>query len=284
MQLADSSFTLPTRWRLPAGWKGLSVAGIILLTMPRFDPVAAQTSERPDRPISGLLRVESAPLSFRVETLEATRSMDAVLDSASFSLPGQAQVVRQALLGRYRSALERESRRFLEKNPSLLQTDATEVVDGDGNPRRGQRRDATRIFQGANNRVLSEILEDALDDTVSLRRARAFLDGVRFDVMSGGRMRMGSAAREEPARTGAGQTQDSVAASFGLIVIGHPRLEMRTELPGGVRARIEVPLASPGIRATLSRRITSNLRGTLSAGVEDSGSERWISAGMAVRF
>jgi hypothetical protein len=193
-------------------------------------------------------------------------------------------VARQALLGRYRTALERESRRFLERNPSLLQADATEIIDGDGNPRRGQRRDATRIFQGANNRLLSEILEDALDETVSMRRARACLEGVRFDVLDGGRMRMGSPTKDEGGRGAAGPSEDAVAASFSMIVIGRPRLEMRTDLPGGIRARIEVPLASPGVRATLSRRITSNLRGTLSAGVEDSGSERWISAGMAVRF
>lgn len=259
-------------------------AGLILLALPSFDPVAAQSANRLARPLSDLLLVESAPLSFRIEPLGTVGSMDAAFDATVFRLPRQTVVVRQALLGRYRAALERESRRFLERNPSLLQVDAAEVVDGDGNPRRGLRRDATRIFQGANNRLLSEILEDALDETASLRSARACLAGVRFDVMSGRRTRVGSSTPDQNPRSNAGQPEDAAAASFSMIVVGRPRLEMRAELPGGIRASIEVPLASPGVRATLSRRFTSNLRGTLSAGVEDSGAEHWISAGMAVRF
>src|SRR5687767_12921395 len=59
----------------------------------------------------------------------------------------------------YRKALERESRRMVDRNPSLSWNDA---VDEDGYPLRGAdrlQRDARRLFGGAGNRMMSGWLE-----------------------------------------------------------------------------------------------------------------------------
>lgn len=266
----------------------LLLGSIGLLAGVFASPVAAQSPVQAihDRIVPGLLAHETTPLSFRFDI--AGRSGVASpgdfvadgFDLSVFSLARTTQTSGFALLGRYRSALERESRRLLEKDPSIFRV---ETVDQDGYPIHRVQRNAMRIFQGANSRMLSQMLELAIEETAALRHAQAYVEGVRFDVMSGGGVRMDGGSPERRGFTAA-EADESVAASFGLVIVGRPRLELATVLPGGIRTRVEVPLTSPGIRTTMSRRLTPNLRGTLSGGVEDAGSDRWISAGVAIRF
>src|SRR5262249_21387118 len=143
----------------------------------------------------------------------------------------------------------------------------------------------TRIFEGANSRLMSDTLQRALEQTVALRRARTYLDGIRLDLLSGGGMKVGPGIDvATPRAGGSGPGDTEPRASFGFMMVGHPRIEMHTTLPGSIQTRVELALTSPGIRATLSRRLTPMLRGTLGAGIEDSGSDKWLSAGIGVRF
>jgi len=177
------------------------------------------------------------------------------------------------LLDRYRQALERETRRLLDKDPSILWSNE---VDDEGYPARQVQRKAEKIFEGANGRLVSRIAEDLIEDAGSLRTARDYVDGIRLDVRTGGGVgvRSGRSDHEIP----------GVAASFGLIALGNPRIEARATLPGGIRTRVELPLRDPGVRATLSRALGARMRGTLGLGVEDSGQNKWVSAGVEIRF
>lgn len=223
----------------------------------------------PRDPGSNDLRLEAGKL----------RAGDITLSFAA-ARSGQAP----GLLARYRLALERESRRTIDRDASLFWADSG---DEDGNPVQRAQREARRIFEGANGRVLSQFAESLVEDAASLRAARDYVEGVRFDVMNGGGLRFqaggndrSAAARDEET----GDTGDRVAASFGLIALSSPRLEVRTSLPGGIRSRLEVPLTTPGLRASFSRRLAANLRGTMSFGVEDSGADRWMTATLGARF
>ena len=177
------------------------------------------------------------------------------------------------LVDRYRQALERETRRLIDRHPSILWSD---TVDDEGYPARQVQRKAEKIFEGANGRLLSRIAEDLIEDAGSLRTAREYVDGIRLDVRTGGGVGVRSGRSDHDA--------PGVAASFGLIALGSPRIEARATLPGGIRTRVELPLRNPGMRATLSRALGARLRGTLGLGVEDSGQDRWVSAGVEIRF
>jgi len=189
-----------------------------------------------------------------------------------------------SLLGRYRLALERESRRTLDKDPSVFWTDPmTDPIDDDALLVRRAQREAEKIFAGANGRVITQIAEAMIQESSRLRSAREYVDGIRLDVMNGGNLRV----RGNGIRSGdevAGPKEAGVAASFGLVLAGNPRVEMRTLLPGQIKARVDMTLASPGVRTTFSRKLTPNLRGNLSGGWEDSGNDRWVSATLEMKF
>jgi len=222
-----------------------------------------------------LLATKSVPLSFRA-TAAGLSGRAGSLGSDLAAFDGSALVRRpdspgSALLNRYHTALQRESRRALEKDPSIFWG---VKIDEEGYPQGSVRREATRIFSGANNRVMSQLLETMLRDT-KLGGVRQYVEGIRLDVLHDGGVKMGAGGDD------AGQ---NVKASVGLIALGSPRVELRTTLPGAIRARVEVPLISPGIRASVSRKLANNVRGTLSGGYEDSGDDRWVSAGLEIRF
>ena len=189
------------------------------------------------------------------------------------------------LLNRYRIALEKESRRRLDRDAGMFLVQAD---DEDGNPVKRARTEAKRIFGGATGRLLGDFAELLVEDAVALQTATNYVQGIRIDVMNGGNMRFQTGVddsvtriQDAPARA---PLSGDVAASFSLIALGSPRLEMRATLPGAVRTQIELPLTEPGLRATFSRRLTYHLRGTLSAGVEDSGADTWATVGLGVRF
>jgi len=188
------------------------------------------------------------------------------------------------LLGRYRMALEKESKRRMDKDAGLfiLQDDE------DGNPVKRTRTEAKRIFGGATGRLLNDFAEILLEDVTGLRVARDYVQGIRVDVMSGGGMRFKAGqddslprVQDDPMKTSRG---NSVAASFGLVAIGSPRFEIRATLPGAIRTQVELPLTDPGIRATFSRKLTAHVRGTFSTGIEDSGADKWATLGFGIRF
>jgi len=272
----------PGRWRGSA-YKALLLSSLacLLAAIPASE-IWAETREVPPTrsgPLRDLLSPGPAALSLRSDAAGVLDvSTGSTLVGRDFAL-GQgpafrkSQAASSALLTRYHMALQRESRRAIEKDPSLFWGDKT---DEDGYPRDSLRREANRIFSGANNRLMSQILEDALRNTTTLKRARAFAEGIRLDVLSGGGVKVGAGGGDDAAQ--------NVSASIGFIVLGRPRVEVRTTLPGGVRTKVELPLTSLGIRASMSRRISANVRGTFSGGVEDGGDDRWVSAGVELRF
>lgn len=183
------------------------------------------------------------------------------------------QPAESTLFSQYRKALEKESRRMVDRNPSLSWSEA---VDEDGYPLRGadrQQRDARRLLGGAGNRLMSGWLERLVEVSSGMRAARGAVEGLRFDVRRGGGVGMG-----------AGPARDSseIATSLSVMVLGRPRLEMRSSLPWDLKARVEVPLDASGLRATLTRKFATGCRATFTMGSEDD--ERWVSAGVGVDF
>ena len=203
-----------------------------------------------------------------------------VFHGEPFTRRGTAELLKSpapqesAVFGQYRQALERESRRMADRNPAMFWT---EMVDEDGYPLRGSdrvQRDARRLFGGASNRLMSGFLDRLLDESTGLRAARSAVEGLRVDLKRGGGVGVGAG----PARDGG----RDVKASVGVMLLGRPRMEVRSDLTGSLRARLEVPLDSLGMRATLSQKFGSGWRGTLTLGSEED--ERWISAGFEVDF
>jgi len=198
------------------------------------------------------------------------RSSAGGLGDPSLFLP-RYETSNRDLLRRYRRALEKESLRAYDKNPSVFVV----LDDAEGYPLDSAHRSARRIFGKANSRMLSGYLEEMIEGSASLRNARNYVEGIRVDVRKGGDVRFGPGEPED---------ESAVRASFHLVALGDPRLEMRTKLPGGVESRVELSLTSPGVRTKLHCRFGSRLTGSLSGGVEDSGEDRWIAAGLGIRF
>ena len=222
------------------------------------------------------LRPVRAPILFRGAAPGKTSGLSAFQGLAADIQIDPSSLLRQpepssTLLKQYSEALSRESRRSMERDPSVFWND---LSDEEGYLEQRARRTAEKIFGGASSRVASDVLERMIEGAAGLRSTREFLEGVRLDVRRGGGVEFGK---------GQGQDRADVAARFSLVVAGSPRLELRTTL-GGFRTRLEIPLSSPGIRATLSRPLGGHARANLSAGVEDSGEDRWISANVGLRF
>ena len=177
-----------------------------------------------------------------------------------------------AFLGSYSKALERETERSVDKDPSLQWSVS---VDEDGTPIPRVQRMAEKIFDGAHERLLTRVLENLISEARPLKAARDYIDGVELDIVKGGGVdfRAGETGRE----------RKPVSASFGLVVAESPRVEIRTTL-AGLKTRVEIPLGSTGIRATLSRKLTHSISGKLGAGYEDSGEDRWLSMGLEIKF
>ncbi|HET9480796.1 MAG TPA: hypothetical protein VFP98_03495, partial [Candidatus Polarisedimenticolia bacterium] len=163
----------------------------------------------------------------------------------------------------------------VDKDPSVLTVDP---LDEEGFPERRAQRHAERIFEGAGERTLSIFVERLVGEAAALQAARAYLDGIRLDIGKDGAVGVNTGKRSREAEA---------AASVSLIVLGKPRVEVRSTLPGDIRARLELPLldgVTSGARVSLSRQMNPGLRGTLGAGFEDSGRGSWVSAGVEVRF
>ncbi|MGH9866734.1 MAG: hypothetical protein ACREAA_01020 [Candidatus Polarisedimenticolia bacterium] len=193
------------------------------------------------------------------------------LQSGLLKAPAQQE---SSLFTQYRQALERESRRLADRNPTMF-SDAS--VDEDGYPLRGSdrvQRDARRLFGGASSRVMSGWVEKLLDGSAGGRAARGAIEGLRVDLRRGGSVGVGAG----PAR----ESSNDVKASLGVVLLGRPRLEVRSTLPGNLRTRVEIPLDSLGVRATLSHKFTTGWRSTFTLGSEED--ERWVSAGFEVDF
>ena len=224
---------------------------------------------------------QSAPLRFPLSFGAQPNGAPSAMGLSPEPLKITAQGIRLAgpnpprsmqLLDRYRQALERESRRALDKDPSLFWTAA---MDEEGYPERRSQRRAVQIFEGANGRLLTRLLEDALAETEALRATKSYIEGIRLDVRKGGGVKLAAE----------GLTRDAATkASFGLLLTSNPRLEVTSTLPGGFKGRLEVPLRQSGVRATISRPIAFGMRGTLSAGQEDSSESRWVSLGLEIKF
>ena len=232
-------------------------------------------SPRAAEPARGVLSRLASPISWRSDGRSPV-AVDAPSQrvQASGLLPAAPKAAAEpTFFSPYRKALERESRRMVDRHPSLSWTDA---VDEDGYPLRGAdrlQRDARRLFGGAGNRMMSGWLEKLVEGSAGGRAARGALEGLRMDVRRGGGVGMGA---------GAARDSSDIAASVSVMVMGRPRIEVRSTLPWDLKARIEVPLNASGMRATVSRKFTSGLRGTFTMGAEDD--ERWLSAGVEIDF
>src|SRR5262245_31760744 len=107
--------------------------------------------------------------------------------------PGQSSPQTSGLLTRYRMALEKESRRRFDRDQGMF---ISQAEDEDGNPVKHTRTEAKRIFGGATGRLLSEFAEVLVQDAVALQTAKNYVQGIRFDVMSGGNVRFKAGADE----------------------------------------------------------------------------------------
>ncbi|HKY30984.1 MAG TPA: hypothetical protein VJV23_00490 [Candidatus Polarisedimenticolia bacterium] len=268
------------RRSLPAA-APLATAGVCLAAAAALSPCWA--GSRTEEAVPSLPAAPVA-LSWRAGAAGADGGATATALTTPITLPAAGDLFRRdpgpapSMFSEYRKALEKESRRLREKHPSAFWN---EDLDEDGYPLRGVgkvQRDARRIFEGAGSRVATRWLEDQLDDSPGARAARSYIEGLRMDLRRGGGLRV-QAGDRAPAR----EERDS-AASVTVMVAGRPRIELRSQLPGDIRARVEVPLGSLGFRATMSRRFAAGIKGTLSGGVEDGGDDRWVSAGIEIGF
>lgn len=243
------------------------------------EPAAGTSGAVLQRKAGDTLRPVQAPILFRGAAPGKTSGLSAFQLAADIQIDPSSLLSQpepsSTLLKQYSDALSRESRRSMERDPSVFWSDlSNDLSDDEGYLEQRARRTAEKIFGGASSRVASDVLERMIEGAAGLRSTREFLEGVRLDVRRGGGVEFGK---------GQGQDRADVAARFNLVVAGSPRLELRTML-GGFRTRLEIPLSSPGIRATLSRPLGGHARANLSAGVEDSGEDRWISANVGLRF
>lgn len=195
------------------------------------------------------------------------------LDSRSESRIGVPSPQPVGLVGRYGQALERETRRMNDRD-SLQRRVA--LVDDDESPAPGVQREARRLVSGANGRILTQLVDRILEASSTLQQARDYAEGVRLDVRRGGGVTLGAGKGTEPA--------PDIAARFTFLVGSNPRVEMRSTLPGNLKTRVELSLVNPGLRAAFSRPISSHLSGSLAGGYEEGGEDRWLSAGVGIKF
>ena len=259
-----SKFVLYNGW----GSQGLVLAaGLMVCTMPVLAADEEASSPATRRPVPIVFKAATGESALQSPPAETPPSLQAGLLKAP-------PVQESTLFSQYRQALERESRRLVDRNPTVFSDTS---VDEEGYPLRGSdrvQRDARRLFGGASSRVMSGWVEKLLDSSAGGRAARGAIEGLRLDVRKGGSVGVSAGAARE---------SNDIKASVGFVLLGRPRMEVRSTLPGNLRTRLEIPLDSLGFRATMSHKFTSTgWRSTFTLGSEED--DRWVSAGFEVDF
>lgn len=203
-------------------------------------------------------------------------------DAKAMLMNAQREAAGPSLMKMYRDALMQETRRSMRRDPSLFWHESFDAVGADiheGFTMHRARRSAEKIFGEAHQELLANALNHLIETTEPLNALNRRIRGVDFHVRAAGSQSMMLADMDAPSR---GARQPSTKVSF--VVSNKPRLEMERLLPGGIKASVEIPLASPGLRTTFSKQIAGSMRGTFSFGVEDMGEEYWVSAGVRCGF
>ena len=202
-------------------------------------------------------------------------------DARSMMMEAQRQAAGPSLMKMYRDALMQETRRSMRRDPSLFWQESFDAVGADiheGFTMYRARRSAEKIFGEAHQDLLADALNHLIETSEPLNALNNRIRGVDFHVRAAGSQ---SALNDMDTPT-RGPRRAPTKVSF--VVSNRPRLEMERMLPGRIKASVEIPLASPGLRTTFSRQIAGSMRGTLSFGVEDMGEEYWVSAGVRCGF
>ncbi len=258
---------------------GLLPLGISLAESERTTQVKPAAAGSEPAETDGRRTFRSA-LLFRPDTVFESRRRtvalqpDNQLESHSLGLPARDLPVRAgkvSFLEQYRKALEQESRRLVDRDPSLHWA---HWIDDAEDPHRTSSREAQRVFDRAHERILSKMLEGLIDGTATLKAVSDYVDGIRLDVKKGGGVEVGSTLSEAE--------RSNAHASFAFIVAGKPRIEMKTRLAGTIRTDVEIPITSVGFRTSMSQRLTNNLSGGIKLGMEED--DRWVSLALEYRF
>ncbi len=196
----------------------------------------------------------------------------------------QRQAAGPSLMKLYRDALMTETRRSMRRDASLFWLESFDDAVGadvhEGFTMNRARRSAERIFGEAHQELLAGALNHVIETSEPLNALNSRIRGIDFNVRAGAsRSDISRFDSEVSSRSG---RRDATNVSF--VVSNKPRLTMETRLPGRIKASVEVPLLSPGLRTTFTRPFTSAMRGTFSFGVEDMGEEYWVSAGVRCGF
>jgi len=203
-------------------------------------------------------------------------------DPRAMLMNAQREAVGPSLMKMYRDALMQETRRSMRRDPSLFWNESFDGVDADiheGFTMHRARRSAEKIFGEAHQELLADALNHLIETTEPLNALNRRIRGVDFNVRAAGSQTMMPFDIDAPSRDA---RRPSTKVSF--VVSNKPRLEMERMLPGGIKASVEIPLASPGLRTTFSKQIAGSMRGTFGFGVEDMGEEYWVSAGLRCGF
>ena len=259
----------------PAGW---AAEGIQSQAAP-----SAASWEMPDRDFTFLT---AAPVRF--SGLQGSDGVQLDLGSAGYDAramlaDAQRQAARPSLLKLYRDALMTETRRSMRRDPSLFWVESFDNAVGadihEGFTMNRVRKSAEKIFGEAHQELLAGALNHIIETSEPLSALNRKIRGIDFRVRAdGSRSDISPFDGETSSRSG---RRDDTNVSF--VVSNHPRLAMETRL-GRIKASVELPLLSPGIRTTFSTPFTSTMRGTLSMGVEDMGEDYWVSAGLRCGF
>lgn len=202
-------------------------------------------------------------------------------DARSMMMNAQRQAAGPSLMKMYRDALMQETRRSMRRDPSLFWLESFEGVGADiheGFTMHRARRSAEKIFGEAHEELLADALNHLIETSEPLNALHNKIRSVDFHVRAAGSRSL-PADMDAPSRGGRRPT-----TKVSLVVSNKPRLELERMLPGGIKASVEVPLASPGLRTTFSKHIAGAMRGTFAFGVEDMGDDYWVEAGLRCGF
>ena len=261
----------------PAGWAAEGIQS-------QAAPLAATSWQMPDRDFTFLT---AAPVRF--SGLQGSDGVQLDLgptgyDARAMLADAQRQAARPSLLKLYRDALMTETRRSMRRDPSLFWVESFDNAAGadihEGFTMNRVRKSAEKIFGEAHQELLAGALNHLIETSEPLSALNRKIRGIDFRVRAdASRSDILPFDGENSSRSG---RRDDTNVSF--VVSNHPRLAMETRLPGRIKASVELPLLSPGIRTTFSRSFTGTMRGTLSMGVEDMGENYWVSAGLRCGF
>ncbi len=181
------------------------------------------------------------------------------------------------LLQRYQNILTEESMRRQRRNPQVFFPGEREIAIDEDLALASARYHAERIFGSTHNEILSRTLDHLVERSENLSALNERIRGIDFGIRTQATDPVAGA--EAPGRR---RTQDPLR--INMIVSNKPRVEIKARLAGGTKASLLIPLASPGVRATISRQLLPGVRGALRAGYEDLGDEVWVAADLRFSF